>query len=534
MRFEDVLHEAGDFGKFQFWVLGLLFMPRIIIPLHFMLHNFLGLVPPHHCTIPAQDSLKNLTENVRLTVSIPKESDGTFSSCKMFLESQFHLLSNSSQEIGNISSITQCKDGWQYNNTQVKSSIVSEHSIYLLEICPNHLNFNMNSRKKLNKILRVMQRFPVPAREIPEIALIEANIAYELENAAMTPETVESLEWIALQKRTFHGTITGLAWCIGNMLLPLIAYYITEWRWFIFTVTMPNAVAILICWWVPESARWLLITGKIEMAEKALQKCASVNGRMDFSSRINKEALTKVVTLQEPNKGLSYLYLVKTPKMRKLALFSGIMWFGVVFTYYGISLKITGFGLNIYLTQFIYAAIEVPAKIITYFMLDRTGRRQGQAWSLIAAGAMIAVTAAIPLEFGLARSLVAIIGKGLSEMAFTVALLYTAELYPTILRQTGIGYTGFVGRIGSSIAPLIILLEDTWFYLPYIIFSFGAFICGAAAFFLPETTNVNLPETVDDIEQGSHMFKTSNHPGQHTDEIFKIARIQNEEQETRL
>ncbi len=36
-----------------------------------------------------------------------------------------------------------------------------------------------------------------------------------------------------------------------------------------------------------------------------------------------------------------------------------------------ISLNITGFGLNMYLTQFVYGAIEVPSKLIVYYLLER-------------------------------------------------------------------------------------------------------------------------------------------------------------------
>lgn len=65
--------------------------------------------------------------------------------------------------------------------------------------------------------------------------------------------------------------------------------------------------------------------------------------------------------------------------------------------YYGISLKISGFGVNIYLTQLIYGAIEVPAKIATFFSVDWIGRRNSQAIFLIVTGALIGLNTAIPL-----------------------------------------------------------------------------------------------------------------------------------------
>lgn len=74
--------------------------------------------------------------------------------------------------------------------------------------------------------------------------------------------------------------------------------------------------------------------------------------------------------------------------------------FGVAFTYYGISLNVTGFGLNIYLTQFIYAFIEMPGKIGVYYFLNKIGRRPGQVWTLLLTGVCLIVNMFVPLGMG--------------------------------------------------------------------------------------------------------------------------------------
>jgi hypothetical protein len=70
--------------------------------------------------------------------------------------------------------------------------------------------------------------------------------------------------------------------------------------------------------------------------------------------------------------------------------------YGVASTYYGISLNITGFGLNVYLTHFIYSAIEVPAKMVVYFCLDTIGRKHCQAGTLLLTGTCIAINIFVP------------------------------------------------------------------------------------------------------------------------------------------
>lgn len=69
------------------------------------------------------------------------------------------------------------------------------------------------------------------------------------------------------------------------------------------------------------------------------------------------------------------------------------------------------------------------------------------------------------------------------------------------VRQNGLGFCSFVARIGVSVAPLVSLLEETWVPLPQILFSSVAILAGLLALLLPETHNVRLPETIEDVEQ---------------------------------
>ncbi|XP_077193005.1 solute carrier family 22 member 7-like isoform X2 [Paroedura picta] len=524
MKFEELLLEVGGFGKYQMLVYLMLCLPRLVIPMHFLLHNFISASPSHHCIIPNFTGISNLSQDKIFLTRLPRAPDGALSSCKMFSSPQYQLRVNSSQDMDNTSSIQSCQQGWVYDHSQYVSTTATEWDLVcekkglnqaiatfffigvtLGSVLFGYLSDRFGRRSILLLAFAVTLLFgTMSAFAVSYLMFIIMRL---LCGVGLTGISIISLilavEWTSIKHRTFCGTISGISWSIGYMILALLAYLIRSWRWLLLAVTSPCLLSIIIWWWLPESARWLLAKKEVESAHSYLSRCAKVNGKKNLHSKITVKALQKMVATDE-SRNYFYWHLLKTSKLRKMTLCSAVVWFGVSFTYYGISLNISGFSLDPYVTQFMFGAIEIPAKLGVYFVLDRIGRRHCQAWTLIVTGFFIALNASIPAEHGHVRSAVAILGKGFSEASFTTVFLYTAELYPTVLRQSGLGCCSFVARIASSLAPMIMLLDETWRYLPPMIFSIVAGLSGMVAFLLTETTNSQLPETIEDVEDDRH------------------------------
>ncbi|XP_071995553.1 solute carrier family 22 member 7-like [Engystomops pustulosus] len=519
MRFEDVLSEVGVFGNFQILTLIILCLPRVILPLHFLLHIFISAVPPHHCTFPNHG---NLSKEDLLITNIPQEPDGSFSSCKMFSEPQPQLLLNRSQKMMvNRSLVQSCDQGWDYDSDTFFSTTVTQWDLVcdrkwmnqaaatfffmgltIGSLICGFLSDRFGRRKILLVSFLVSTVFGVmSALSISYVMFSICRLICGVGLMGMTLISITLvLEWTDVSHRTFCGTISSMSWTAGYMILALLAYLIRDWRWLLLATTAPCLLAIATWWWVPESARWLLTRQDSAAAHKYLSRCAEMNGRPGFIQKITPEVLQKTVSVER--RKYNFWDLVRTRQLRKNTLCLAIMWFGVAFSYYGNSFHITGFSLNPFLTHFIYGAIEIPAKIGVYLLLDHIGRKQCQGGSLIITAVCIGLTCLMPP--GHWRSVVAILGKGFSEAAFTTAFLFTAELYPTVLRQTGLGFCSFMTRLGSSAAPLVILLDDFWITLPSLVFSFMSLYVsvesGVAAFFLTETTNIQLRETIQEVE----------------------------------
>uniref|UniRef100_A0A3Q3ITD7 Major facilitator superfamily (MFS) profile domain-containing protein n=1 Tax=Monopterus albus TaxID=43700 RepID=A0A3Q3ITD7_MONAL len=484
MKFDNILSEINGFGKFQIKLVLIQILSRITLPCHFLLNNFMAAVPSHHCDISALDNgdlFGNLTLDQKLAVGIPAEQDGTLSSCQMFSVPQYQYLSgsNSSEDAFTV----QCWNGWVYDNSTFKSTVATEWDL----VC---------SRKGMNKatatvfFIGVMVGAPLfgflsdkfGRRPLLLVSYLSSTIFAVL--SAFSPSYVMfvimrfftgislagisiislvlNVEWFGVEHRTFSGIIISLDWTVGTWTLVGIAYCVNEWRMLILAVTSPLILAIIAWRWLPESARWLTANGNAEAAHYYIKKCAEMNNRTECMTDITTKTLLECAETQTKDKNYTVVDLFRTPKIRKLTVFSGIVWYGVAFTYFGISLNITGFGLNPYLTQFIFASIEMPMMIGVYLFLEKIGRKPGETGTLLLTGLCLFIN------------------------------MFVAQDKWVI---------PFLARLGVSISPLIMLLEDVWHLLPAVTYCAVAIGSGLVASLLPETLNTQLPEFIEDIEK---------------------------------
>ena len=81
------------------------------------------------------------------------------------------------------------------------------------------------------------------------------------------------------------------------------------------------------------------------------------------------------------------------------------------------------------------------------------------------------------------------IGRLFGSFGFGLVFLYTAELFPTKIRNTAIGTCSTIGRIGGITAILSQDLNTFWPPLQLFIFGIISIIAGILAAQFPETSN---------------------------------------------
>ncbi|XP_014648424.1 PREDICTED: solute carrier family 22 member 8 isoform X2 [Ceratotherium simum simum] len=511
MTFSELIDRVGNKGPFQFLNVVLLGLPVFGIANHNLLQIFTASTPQHHCRPPPNSSAGPWV--------LPMGLNGKPETCLRFVYPPNASLPNDTQ-----GATEPCLDGWAYVST--RDSIVTEWDL----VCNSNKLKEMAQSVFMAGILiggillgDLSDRF---GRK-PILTCCYLLLAASGSGAAFSPTftsymvfrflcgfsisgitlstVILSVEWMSTQLRAITSTTLGYFYTIGQFILPGLAYAIPRWRWLQLTVSIPFFAFFLMSWWVPESLRWMILSGKSSKALKVLRQVATFNGRKEEGEKLSVEELElnmqKEIALAKVK--YSKVVLFRTPILRRVTFCLSLAWFATGFAYYSLAMGVEDFGVNLYVLQLIFGGVDIPAKLITLASLSYLGRHYTQSITLLLAGGSILALLFVPLDLGTLRTVLAVFGKGCLSSSFSCLFLYTSELYPTVIRQTGMGVSNMWTRVGSMTAPLVKITGEVQPFIPNVIFGTTALLGGSAALFLPETLNRPLPDTIEDLESWS-------------------------------
>jgi len=84
---------------------------------------------------------------------------------------------------------------------------------------------------------------------------------------------------------------------------------------------------------------------------------------------------------------------------------------------------------------------------------------------------------------------------------FVVAYIQAMEVFPTSVRQSGIGFCSFISQMISIGGPYAMAAGSINVMIPYMIMMLICLAGSIATSFLPETLGAKLPETLEDANQ---------------------------------
>ncbi|XP_044125611.1 solute carrier family 22 member 6-A-like [Bufo gargarizans] len=529
MGFNDLLEMVGGLGRFQVINTTVLLIPMLFVACHSFLQNFSAAIPTHRCWIPGVDNSTITYNQSQLAAFIPLDEDQNAKSCMRFTNLELFSWTN-----GTFKKDKEfCKDGWVYDRSIFSSTIVTEwdlvcnhrkmrqiaQSIYMAGVLAGafvlgSLSDRFGRKSILTSSCLMMAVSGTCAAFLPGfVTYCVFRCLSGMAFSGIVLNTISlNLEWTTPKGRTLVGTLFSYGFTCGQLILAGIAYGIRDWRWLQFSVSAPYYIFFLTSWCVPESARWLIINGRTHQALRNLQRVAWINGKREEGKKLSEKILISHMQseLNNMKQEHSPLDLFRTAGMRKVTICLMLVWFSTSFVFYGLGTDLQNFGVDIFLVQFVFGCIDLPSKLAGAILMSCIGRRVTQAASLMLAGVAVLCNAFIPKEMRMARLVLAVLGKGSVASSFCCAYIYSSELFPTVIRQSGMGVVGMSARVGSIIAPLVLMPSEISPILSPAIYGVAAIISGTAAIFLSETSNQQLPDTIEEVESRSKKKELQN------------------------
>nr|CAD7197330.1 unnamed protein product [Timema douglasi] len=233
-------------------------------------------------------------------------------------------------------------------------------------------------------------------------------------------------------------------------------------------------------------ARHFLITAEI----------SPVIGTSSFVSQEKRDS-------QDTNKKANILDLFRTPNLRLTTLCLYFNWLVCGFCFYGLAQYMGHLGGDIFVNIAVSGLIEMPGCVVCIYFMGRFGRRNTMISSQMLAATACLLIAVVPQGEGKPEwPKVMLAGLGIVGMSFSfpTVYLYSGELFPTVVRNVGVGSASMCARIGSMVAPFVSSLNHFSYYIPPLLFGLSPLAAALLTFLLPETADRDLPDTLEEGE----------------------------------
>ncbi|XP_033867795.2 solute carrier family 22 member 15-like [Acipenser ruthenus] len=313
-------------------------------------------------------------------------------------------------------------------------------------------------------------------------------------------------EYVGTSYWALTGSLGSLFFAAGISVYAVMGYFIHSWRMLALVTNLQGVLLFVLSVFIPESPRWLYSQGRLSEAEDVLYLIAKRN---------HKQKCT--VSLKPPldrrdRQTVGALDLFCHRILLKRTLVMMYSWFVCSLVYYGLTLNVGNMGGNLYVNLALSGIAELPSYPICIYLIGRkwSGRRRTLSGFLFLGGIACLIIMFLPekQEAGVfayvnSRSL-SLLGKMTISAAFNIVYIYSSELYPTVVRNIGMGMCSVAARIGGIIAAFIPSLKSLQWALPFIVFGVAGLSAGVLNLLLPETLNTPLPETISDLHAGSY------------------------------
>ncbi|XP_064131321.1 organic cation/carnitine transporter 2 [Loxodonta africana] len=521
--YDEVTAFLGEWGPFQRLIFFLL--SASIIPNGFngLSAVFLIGTPEHHCRVPGSANLSSAWRNhsIPLRLQDGREVPHNCRRYRLATLANFSALGLVPGRDVNLTQLEQesCLDGWEFSQDVYLSTIVTEWNLvceddwkapltislfFVGVLVGSFISGQLSDRFGRKNVLFVtmgmqtgfsfLQVFSTNFEMFTVLFIIVGMGQISNYVAAFVLGT----EILGKSARIIFSTLgVCIFYSFGYMLLPLFAYFIRGWRMLLLALTAPGVLCVVLWWFIPESPRWLISQGRFKEAEAIICKAAKINGIVVPSTVFDPTELQDLSSQKQQSHNI--LDLLRTQNIRMVTIMSIILWMTISVGYFGLSLDTPNLHGDIYMNCFLSGVVEVPAYSVSWVLLQYLPRRYSMATALFLGGSVLLFLQLVPPDLYYLTTVLVMVGKFGITAAFSLVYVYTAELYPTVVRNMGVGVSSTASRLGSILSPYFVYLGAYDRFLPYILMGSLTILTAILTLFLPESFNIPLPDTIDQM-----------------------------------
>ncbi|XP_037293001.1 organic cation transporter protein isoform X1 [Manduca sexta] len=347
-----------------------------------------------------------------------------------------------------------------------------------------------------------MGQFKTLATTWPVYVTVEF-LEASMSGGTYTTAMVLMLEICGQSKRILSGVLFSYFIYSGELLFASIAMFVPYWKNIVRIIYTPCIFFFCYIFLIHESPRWQIVKGKTEEAKKnmlLIAKTNKVNLNTEEFKNIDGASLKDKFNIKEHEVKESIVNVITSKEIWKRLLVAAVCRYTASFVYYGLMVNSVFLPGDKYVNFLLSTVMSFPGELICLYLMNKIGRKLPLMVGFIMSGVFCIASGYVSDSYTWGKIILFLFGKMIISACFTGAITYTMELFPTSARGSLLAMSSFTSRVGGMLAPLTPMLNSYSEAVPSICFGASALLSGVLLTLTPETKDLPLMDTVQQVE----------------------------------
>ena len=301
-------------------------------------------------------------------------------------------------------------------------------------------------------------------------------------------------------------------WALGYILLSPVSFWVRTWNGIEAFLSIISAPALIALFFMDESPRWLLSTGKFEEARQVIVKLVKMNNKEQKT--IKSLDLENIHGLDEEKETLSFLALFKNGRdMTLISLMVIYVWFAISLGFYGLGLGAAQIPGTVFFTNAINGFCDAISYML--FSLVIYYSKITHKISLVLCLGLSGCSLLLYTLFGqlsgnsddfsealvVAALCTELIGKFFNCCAFALIYVYVSDIYPTNLKTTIVGFCCGIECIAALVSVAFNPVYELVPWCPGLVYGSCSIFASLLMTRLPDSDGAGALMGIDDAKR---------------------------------